>query len=621
MAPDVELVEIRDFLAGHPPFEDLPAEVLDRLPRRLGVEYHRRGTRVLAQGVVPEQMPVLRSGAVEVRDGDGLLVERCEPGTSLAAEAVAHGRPYEHEATAIEDTLVLTVPADVLTDLAGHEAVARLLAPETPGTLRPALERQQGALHGRDVLRTRVREVVRRPPVSAGSDASIREAARVMSEHRVSSLLVMDGDRLAGILTDRDLRNRVLAGDTDPDRPVRDVMTTDPVTGGPDALALEVLLDMVGRNIHHLPIVEHGRVTGMVTTTDLMRLQQANPVHLVGDLDKAPDVATVAALARRLGSVVETLVAQDASAHDIGRVVTLIGDAVERRLLQLAEERLGPPPVPYAWLTLGSRARYEQALNSDQDHAMVLHDEATPEHAAYFGRLADLVTDGLVEAGYPRCPGDMMATNPQWRVSLAEWRQQFDSWFARPSPEALLHASTFLDLRHVAGDADLAARLREHVRRGSSRSRLFLDHLAKQAYSAHPPLGIFRGLVVDKTGEDRDTLDIKRGGAGIVVKVARVHGLDVGSRATSSRARIADAVDAGRLSATMGSDLRDAWEFLSYVRLRHQAAQVRDGAAPDNRVRPDDLSTFEKRHLREAFRVVRLAQQALAQRFQVTEVP
>ena len=225
--------------------------------------------------------------------------------------------------------------------------------------------------------------------MAVATSATVHEAAKVMSEHRVSSLLVMDGERLAGILTDRDLRTRVLAAGVDPGVGVTGVMTADPVTGGVDALAFEVLLEMVARHIHHLPIVDAaGRPVGIVTATDLLRLEQANPVYLAGDIARQPDVAGVARVSTRLPQVVQALVEQDASADDIGRVITAVGDAVERRVIALAEAELGPPPVPYCWVALGSRARLEQALAADQDNAIILDDAMRPEHAAWFEALA-----------------------------------------------------------------------------------------------------------------------------------------------------------------------------------------------------------------------------------------
>ena len=624
MALGVELAEIRDFLAAHPPFDALPRAVLESIPSRLSIGYHRRGTVVLAEGSTPVELLVVRSGAVELRDPDGNLVERGAAGTCIGGAALAMRGPQPVTVQAIEDTLVLACPAPAFHELYDRYAEFASFFEHRAGMLRDAVTRQrqqQVTDAERPVLQRRVGELVRRAPVSVRADATILDATRLMSAERISSVLVTEGERLVGIVTDRDLRTRVLAAGVDPTAHVSTVMTPDPTTSSPDALALEALLVLVRGNVHHLPVIEDSRPIGVITATDLLRLQQASPVFLVGDITKAPDVATIAELASRLQRVVAGLVRQGTSAHDAGRVVTTVGDAIERRMLALAEAELGPPPVSYAWLTLGSRARYEQALGPDQDHALLLHDDYRPEpHAPYFRELAERVTSALEDVGYPRCRGDKMATNPKWRQPLATWRGHLTEWVRAPTPEAVLEASVFFDLRHQYGDPALTAELAATQRRAAQRSPLFLAHLAAHAASQPSPLGFFRGLVVDRSGDHRDTLDIKRGGINIIVEIARLHGLACGSDATSTLARLEDATTAHRLSPALAADLRDAWEFLAHLRLRHQAEQVRTGRPADNRIDPSAISLFEKRHMKAAFGVIRSAQGALAQRYPVREM-
>ena len=612
MALDVELAEIRDFLLAHPPFESMAPGAVERLVRRLRVEYFRRGTAIMVPGRDNLHLFIVRSGAVDMHDAVGTLVDRGEVGTCFGSTTLLGGNPSTFSVVAIEDTLALVMDAATFAELCSNApGFEEFFDSQRARRMAGAVALQQASSSGSAVLTTRLRDMVKREPVTVGLDATIRQAAAVMAEAGISSLLVMDGERLAGIVTDRDLRNRVLAVGLDPAGPVSAVMTTEPVTARADGLAFEALLEMVGRRIHHLPLVEDGRALGVVTTTDLMRLEHANPVYLAGDIAKQESGAAIAKIAARLPSVVESLVAQDASAADMGRIVTTVGDAIERRLIALAEARLGAPPVPYCWVTLGSRARMEQALAADQDNALIIDDAATSADKEYFAELARLVSNALVEAGYPTCAGDVMATNPNCRLRLKKWRKVFTDWMTAPVPEAILRASIFFDMRPVAGDASLYAELAEQVRTQAPTSARFLAHLAGAAVLNEPPIGFFRGFVLAKEGAHRDTLDIKRGGIGAVVDLARVHGLAVGSPAQNTDERLAAAVAAGRMDAGRGADLRDAFEFISYVRFRHQAARVRAGQAPDNRLSPDELSSFDKRHLREAFAIVRSAQSTL----------
>lgn len=616
MTLDVELAEVRDFLAAHEPFAGLPPQVLERLPARMSVEYVRRGREIIARGHDNHHLHVLRAGAADVRDAQGTLVDRGEAGSTFGSITLTQGNPSTFSVTAIEDCLVLLLPEDDFHALCReHPDVDAFFDAQRRSRMSGAVAGLRVSGSGHAILTTPVHELVARGVVSVPATASIREAATTMTEQRVSSLVVLDGDRLVGILTDRDLRSRVLAAGADPAAAVTTVMTPDPVTAPAESLAFEALLTMTSRRIHHLPLVDAaGRPAGVVTTTDLLRLEEANPVYLAGDVARQADVEGVARAASRLPRVVEGLVGQDASADDIGRVVTAIGDAVERRLIALVEEEMGPAPVPYCWMALGSRARLEQALATDQDTALVVDDAVDDAGLAWFATFAERVTEALVRCGYPRCSGGVMASNPQWRRTLRAWRREVSSWVTSPTPEAVLHSAVFFDMRPVHGDESLHARLQQHALAVTPGSATFLAHLAKDAGVHEPPLGFFRGLVLEKAGEHKDRLEIKRGGILPVVELARVHALATGSPAVNTRARLEAARRAGVIGDELADDLRDAFEFIGYVRLRHQSAQVRDGRPPDNFVDPATLSSFEKRHLREAFAIVRTAQQSLGRR-------
>jgi CBS domain-containing protein len=249
------------------------------------VEYHRRGRSIIARGKDNHSLYVLRSGAVDIRDDQGMLVDRAEAGDVFGSITLVLGNPSTFEVAAIEDTLVYVLPGADFHALTGaHPDFAHFFDEQRTHRMRGAVATLQDS--GSTMLRTSVRDLITRAPITIAQGATITEAARTMKEHGASSLLVMDGEALAGIVTDRDLRNRVLAVGLGADRPVQEVMTAGPVVGDADALAFEVLLEMVGRNIHHLPILEHDLPIGVVTTTDLMRMVQASPVYVVGDIQK-----------------------------------------------------------------------------------------------------------------------------------------------------------------------------------------------------------------------------------------------------------------------------------------------------------------------------------------------
>lgn len=612
----VELSEIQDFLARSEPFDRLPARVLTTLPSRLSIRYFRRGTTLFTVGQQVDEVLLVRSGAADVLDVHGTLRDRRGVGAAIGVSGALTGEPLQLSATAIEDTLAYVFPSALFRELVETEtAFGDFFRARQAARLHQAVVDTHQTSTGEPILRASIRDLVRRPPLFVERGTSVRECARAMQRERLSSVLVMDGSQLIGIVTDKDLRNRVIAEDRDPGSPIEKVMTRSPVTASAEGMAFQLLVEMVEKNIHHVPIMDGTRVIGVITSTDLMRLQNANPIYLVGELAKLNDAEGVAAVAHKLPQVVRQLVDQDTSADDIGRVVTAIGDAVERRLLAIAESRLGYPPMPYSWVVLGSQARLEQGLHSDQDNALVLARDPDPDEERYFIELAAEVTSGLALAGYTLCRGEVMATNPKWRLSVAGWRRTFTDWVKHPEPMAVMHSTIFFDMRPLNGATNLVDDLRTEVLGMTPSATSFLVHLTKQAVARRPPIGFFREFVLEDEGEHSDKLDLKHRGVATVVELARVYALSLGLPQVNTQTRLSAAAETGRLSAAQVADLKDAFEFIAYVRLRHQGRQVAAGETPDNYVNPQELSSVERRHLRDAFQVVRKAQNLAAQSF------
>lgn len=620
---DIEVRQIVAFLREHEPWSSLPAGVVDGLAPRLRMRYFRRGTTLLAEGSPNDTVLVIRSGVVDISSG-GVLVERAEPGTAVGVSSAASQGPSSFGLVAVEDTLALALEGDVFrTLLTDHEAFAAFFDRDTRRRMSRAVAEQ----HRADDPSSSVMSVVvgelgdgdRRPPVTATGDLTAREAARLMTDHDVSALLVTAEDQLVGIVTDRDLRTKVVAAGLDTSTPLSSIMTPDPFRISPGARAFEAMLEMTTRRIHHLPITEGGRPVGMVSSGDLVRLERAHPVHLARDIARATDAEQVAALGGRAPALVSGFVHQGASAAEIGRVLTAIADAITTRLLTLltadvTAER-GEAPARWCWLALGSQARHETGLSSDQDHALLIADDAPAGSDDWFADLAQRMQTALVACGYHPCPGNMMATNPRWRLTESQWRQQFLTWLDTPTSEALFHAGTFFDARPLAGDLGLFASLGDLVARVAPVRPRFLTHLAAHAVQRQPPLGFLGNFVVERHGGHTTGIDLKAGGSHAIIEMARVRALAAGVREVSTDRRLAALAGVDRLGSAGATELRDAFEFITLVRLRHQAAQVTAGQTPTNLLDPDDLSRSDRRHLKDAFGIIRSAQTALAMQY------
>lgn len=463
-----------------------------------------------------------------------------------------------------------------------------------------------------------VRTLLRRSPVTLPPDTPIIEAARTMRAHRISSLLLVEGGDLVGLITDRDLRDRVVAEGLDVSRPVRDIATPSPLTIGIERPAFHALLVMARHNVHHVPVLDGREVAGMITSSDIAELHADSAINLTGAIFEQDLLESLVQVSARIGRLQQNLTRANASAYSTGHIVSAMADALTTRLLQLAEAELGPPPVPYAWVAAGSQGRNEQTARSDQDNCMILddsYDEAL--HGPYFRDLARRVCDGLDACGYFHCPGGMMAMTDQWRQPLARWRQYFQRWIDLPDPEAIMLTGVFLDQRFVYGRAGLIDGLRAEVVARAHANKAFLAALAANALQRKPPLNWRGRLALIREGAHVGTIDLKMHGIVPIVDMARYYAFAAGSAAVNTRDRLEDAAAHGRITDAQARDLLDTFDFLSGLRLQHQARRMAEGQAADNYLDPGTLSNFERGHLLEAFRLIARMQTVVAEAYPV----
>ncbi|RNE48341.1 DUF294 nucleotidyltransferase-like domain-containing protein [Corynebacterium alimapuense] len=616
----VELDEVREFIADFEPFIRLPAKELDQLPGRMNIHYVRRGEEIIALGQPNDKLYVIRSGAVDVLGNDGVLLDRRDAGRSFGYSTLVGDNACQYSMIAVEDSLLLTLPRAEFGGLIERNPdIERFYSSQSRRIHAAADELREDT--SADVLRTRLADFKINDPVSIGMDSTIKQAAVVMEENRVSSLLITTDGRLNGILTDRDLRGRVIAQGLDINRPVTDVMTASPRTVNSETLAFEAMLLMAELRIHHLPIVDEGQLTGIVTTADVMRLLRNDPIYLTADLSRRNSPEELVDAYSSASEVAARFIERGASAEETTGMMTIAADALARRLLTLGEERFGAPPVSYSFVVLGSQGRREMGLASDQDNAMVLSDDyVESEHGEYFAELSEFVCRGLDTAGQVLCPGDMMAMNPQWRMTASEWMDTFHLWVTAPSPDALLHAQTFFDFRSIHGDSELADAVHSNAVGMAHGARRMHAHLASLAARREPPLGFFRGLVVDRSGEYANTLNVKKGGTAGIVQMARLFSLTAGVQAVGTRRRLSEAAAAGAVSQKGALDLLDAFEYLRTITLRHQAQQVREKVVPDYNIDPNRLSKMDREHLRDSFQIIKNMQNALATKYPVRSI-
>lgn len=613
---EIELKEVRDFIAGHAPFNSLAADVLDTLPRQVTTRYLRRGSTFPPADIEEDTLFIIRSGAIELRDEkDNLIGKLAE--TSVYGEMCRQQKAGKIIGHASEDTLLYTMPCTTIKSLCSlSEQFRNYFSSTIQQRLQQAVTLAQGPIQSYSAMTLEVNKLTVRRPVTVQVDTTIRKAARVMSAENVSSILIMENETLAGIVTDQDIRVRCVAGEIDTTRPISDIMTAKPITIESWTPLSNALLIMTRNQIHHLPILSNGTPTGNLSLSDVVRHLSTNPALIASDIDKANSIDALKKISRRMPELQLQLTNANITGSHLGEVMSTITDSLCQRLLKLAEAELGPPPAPYAWMSAGSQARNEQTSHSDQDNALIIDDSASDEDMLYFEKLARFVSDGLNTCGYVYCPGDAMATNPQWRLRLGEWKRTFEKWIERPEKKALMLSSIFFDMRPVFGNKELFTALQQHILQKTRASGIFIAYMAANALSHKPPLGFFRNFVLVHDGKHDNTLDIKHRGLAPIVDIARIYALNLGIAAVNTNERLAQAMEQGSLSREMGANLMDAFEFISSLRIRNQAGQIRKGEPVDNYLPPSMLSGLERDHLKDAFSVISDMQNVLENRYQ-----
>ncbi len=594
------------FLKGLHPYDALPDAAFAALRQDATVQDYPAGAAIYALGETLDGLYVIERGQIVVHDENNHQISLLQRENSFGERGLLRDGNAATSARAQTDSRLICIPTALFHKLrADHEAYRKFF-----DRTRTEANNANSAF---DLTRVQVETLMVANPVTCTPGMTIKNAAQKMRDAHISCLCVTNRKKLTGIVTIRDLSGKALAQGLPHDTPVSAVMTPDPRTLPPSAIGSDVLHMMMEHRLGHLPIVEGGKLVGIVTQTDLTRFQASNTAGFVADAAQADSIDALATVTKRIPNLLVQLVAAG-NRHDVvTRMITDIADVVTRRLLHMAEEKYGAPPARYAWLACGSQGRQEQTGVSDQDNCLILEDDISENALAYFEPFAQFVSDGLNACGYIYCPGDMMATNPRWRQPISVWREYFQHWIKNPSKEAQMLASVMFDLRVIGGDGSLFEGLQAETLAAASDNSIFTAHMASNALTHQTPLGLLRGLATIRSGENRNTVDMKHSGVVPVVDLGRMYALQGSLDAVNTRARLQAAVAGKVISQSGGRDLLDAYDLVAQTRLEHQARQIKSGKAPDNFLPPATLSAFERSHLRDAFVVIKTMQSALMQ--------
>jgi CBS domain-containing protein len=607
----VALPEITDFLRQFPPFAELDDRALDELSHSVEIEFHPAGEVLFSKGEQPlEHLRVVRAGSVEVVS-DGEVLDLIGPGEIFGHASMLSGLPPGFEARAAEDTLTFRIPTEAATTALGQPRAMRYMT-------RLLLEDHHRLRSGptaqivRDQLREPVQAAIRTSPLIVTPTTSVRDAAGQMASARVSALIVDLGDTV-GIVTDSDLRSRVVAAGLSPETPVSAVMTSPARTVPGERPGSEVLLDMLDHGVRHFPVTSaSGRVIGIVEDHDLVAVESRSSFFLRRAVARASTVDELVETSKKLRPAVIAMNRGGVAALDVMSVFSVVADALTRRALDLATNEVGEAPARFTWLALGSQARREALPSSDLDSAVAWVDDGDEAPIRdYLSAVTTRVTSTLQRCGFQPDEHMASASTSLFVRPLSLWRREAYSFLTDPTQEkGLILASVLVDSRPVWGD-ETGPLIAETFHAAPSYPRT-LRLLAQFALSHKPPVGFLRGLAVELGGERRSHLDLKSAAVVPITDLARWAGMTAGVACASTAARLDAASGEGTLSLSDAQSLNAAFELVSQLRLDHQARQMEAGEEPDNVIDLSELSGLTHRYLKEAFRAIASVQRRVS---------
>ena len=621
------------FLKKHTPFNKMTADALQSFADKAQLVFYAAGSEIVGPDAGNVRFfRVIESGKVQARQaGEVTMTEysilSLGPGDCFPIGAVTAGRPSTNIYTAVDDVFCYQLPAEDFMVLMATSPEFNLFCTQYIATLldqsRRQLQLQFAQLASeQQTLNSPLIGIGSRNPVAAAPDTPLRSALETMSAAGVGSLAIVGGDRRPlGIFTRSDLLDRVVLADLPGDTPISRVMSGDPLMLEEHETAYDAILSMATRGVRHVLVVDaEGQLTGVVSERDLFALQRVGLRQIRQSIDGATNIETLQQAAADVRQLAFNMLAQGVGAEQLTQFISALNDALTRRILQLALERHNFDGVEWAWLAFGSEGRDEQTFSTDQDNGIVftVPDGQTAEALKpRFLAFALDVNHDLDRCGFPLCKGNIMASNPQWCLTLDEWKEQFATWIRVPQPEALLNATIFFDFRPLFGKADLAESMRRHLLILASGNPMFLRAMAHNALDVEPPLGKIRDFVTDLDPEHPGRIDLKKYGSRIFVDVARIYALAAGVHNTNSVQRLRLA---GRRLSIREDEINavlEGMDFIQMLRLRHQHLDGGQGGQGNNLIDPEALNELDRRILKEAFRQARKIQLRLKLDYQV----
>ncbi len=593
-----------------PPFNRLPDREIEFLASKLKGEVYKKDEEILKEGQKTLYLYLIVKGSCAVKKEDK-VIDILGRGDVFGAYELILDKPANFSVKALEDCIVYLLPKDAIENLSRENPEIReALTKELVEKLAEGYQHFTGNVEDSFVL-IPVKELRLQPPLFLPPDVSVQEAAKEMYEKGSSVCLLNENGQLA-IFTDKDIKKVVAEGKNPSEVKLYKTASKPVITAQAEEPLFNAILKMVSNNIKRLPVVEDNKIIGILEDRTIFIQQSKNFIFLAAEIEAAKDIKTLKNLYYWVQDAVVNLLSSGREISVLQRFISEINDRFIKKAVSMAISEIGQPPSPFLFLAMGSEGRKEQTIKTDIDNGIVYVQEKDRE---YFLKLGKKATQILLDIGFPECPGGVMASNPEWIKTLQEWRYTLEEWFSKPGAENLLKASVFVDFRGIVGELELEKKLRNMVNSLAKNYRNFLVAMTLKVLEIDPPINLFHRFVLEKSGEHKGELDIKKGGIFPITQGVRVLALESGLSETNTIERLKFLKE--KIGEKFTEELIEAFKLLQTIRLKNQIEKMKSGVEPDNFVNPNKLTKFERDLLKDAFKVVGRFQELLGVHFRL----
>lgn len=623
---------VAEFIGQFPPFNILNQDDLQYIASQIDIQYKEPNEYIFLEHAKPmSHFFIVRQGSVRIFHDmkEDVLIDICDEGDIFGTRPLLADETYQASARTQEECLLYAIPIAVVKKIWMQNPSFAHFFQMGYASDKPMSREQLRAFSKKNDMDAPVSipilsEVLnldaRKTVLNCSPETNISDAAKAMSEKNAGSIIISNHGLPLGIVTDKDLRQKVATGIIAINRPVTEIMSS-PVICAPSGLAVaEYMIEMINKRVHHICITEDGTQAtpfiGIVSDHDLLLEQGFNAGTLIKEIRKTEHIPALLGLRNKADILLQKYIDQNVNMIHIMKMMAGVNDALQCKIIgqRLAHNKL--PDCQFAWLSLGSQGREEQLLRTDQDHALVFEDGANPDEndqrRIFFVGLARQISHELERFGYSYDVAGIGAQNTDWCLSVSEWKEKFSKWIKTPDPDNLLLSNIFFDFRVSFGSQGLGNLLHEHLQSELSKSNIYLSHLAKNALTNPAPLSFFRNFVVENSGEHKDTFDLKLRAMMPLCDAARVLSLHHNlfqSTNTAERFRKIAALETHHYELFL--ELSDAFVKLIDLRTKQGLKHKNTGRY----ILISDLSKIERFVLKNIFGLINDLQKILKLRF------